>query len=73
MLSTGKSPFQTSHSGSLRTHARCDLALRQARLLPRLQQGIEKSGLFAFNTLHFCPHPRPTKEFFDELIMGPHV
>ena len=55
------------------SHSFSDLRLRKARVLARLEQGIQQRTFLALDSLDFGPYARTTQQFLYQLFMRLHV
>jgi hypothetical protein len=73
VLSGGQGSFKARDGGRLCSHSFCHLRLGEARVLSRLEQGIEQDRFFTFDTLNFGSDARTAHELLYQLIMRSHV
>ena len=55
------------------SHSLSDLRLRKARVLARLEQGIQQRDFLALDPFDFGPYARTTQQLLYQLVMRLHV
>jgi hypothetical protein len=73
MLAGRQGPLETRDRRGLGSHSFRDLRLREASLLPRLEQRVEQHRFLPLDALDFGANAGAAHQLLDELVMRSHV